>query len=73
MLGYDDGNSKLYSKPDFNNDILKDYLKLNKLHLLNMTITASSFCQQHNSKITSVFIDKKETAIMTTDGKTVNI
>lgn len=33
----------------------------------------SGNCQPHISKITSVFIDQMETAIMTTDSNTVNI
>lgn len=38
-----------------------------------MSVTGISNCQSHQGKISKVFIDDKETAVMTTDNKTVNI
>lgn len=38
-----------------------------------MTVTNFGNCIQHNKKITKVFIDKKENAVITTDNQIVNI
>jgi len=38
-----------------------------------MSVSGLSNCQPHQRKISKVFIDDKETAVMTTDNQTVNI
>lgn len=70
------GQTILYSKPDvaeFDSSITNYQFELENYYLFEMSVHPFSNCQSHDKKITKVFIDQKETAVMTTDNTTVNI